>query len=202
MSLRTLLMFPVVALWAASASAESHVSAISAATSAVATTAHLNVSVSVPRILYLRVGTAGATVNTVTFGVGLGGLTVPTADAVYAGTVPVGIGTVTRADNNGASDGRIAVRLWTNNGTANLTCSGAPLTAGTNTLPLSAITVTSAGTGTLAHPGTSLACASVVRGTAGTNDLTDTWTYAFAAPSGLPAAGRYTTQVTYTASQP
>lgn len=182
--------------------AESRITTVTAPTTALSTTARLNFAVNVPRILYLRVGDAGVTVNTVTFTAGLTGVTVPTTDTVTAAAPPVGLGTISVADTNGASDGQIGVQLWTNNGTANLTCAGTPLTSGANTIPLSAIAVTSlASGGSLAHPGSSLACTSAARGSAGTNNLTDTWTFAYA-PASLPTAGAYTTVVTYTASQP
>lgn len=182
--------------------AESRITTVTAPTTALSTTARLNFAVNVPRILYLRVGDAGATINTVTFTAGLAGITVPTTDSVTAAAPPVGLGTMAVADTNGASDGQVGVQLWTNNGTANLNCAGAALTSGANTIPLSAITVTSlASGGSLAHPGSSLSCTSATRGSAGTNNLTDTWTFAYA-PAALPAAGAYTTVVTYTASQP
>lgn len=196
------LLASVAALQCGTVIAESRITAVTSAVTTLSTTARLNVAVNVPRILYLRVGDAGATINTVTFTAGLSGVTVPTADAVYAGAMPVGPGAVSVADNNGASDGQVAVQLWTNNGSANLNCAGAALTSGTNTIPLTDITVTSlASGGSLAHPGSSLSCTSAARGSAGTNNLTDTWTFAYA-PATLPAAGSYTTVVTYTASQP
>ena len=138
------------ALLAGTVHAESRVTAVSSGTTALSTTSKLNVSVSVPRILYLRVGDAGATINSVTFTVGLTGLTpLPQNDVVYSGAMPVGVGAISVTDTNGASDGQVAVQLWTNNGTANLNCSGAALTSGTNTIALSQITVTSAAAGTL-----------------------------------------------------
>lgn len=197
-----ILLASVAALQCGSVIAESRVTAVTAAATSLSTTARLNVAVNVPRILYLRVGDAGAAINTVTFTAGLTGVTVPTTDSVYAGAMPVGPGAVSAADDNGASDGQVAVQLWTNNGSANLNCTGAALTSGANTIPLSDITVTSLSSGgSLAHPGASLACASGARGSAGTNNLTDTWTFAYA-PTVLPPAGAYTTVVTYTASQP
>ena len=204
MNVRILLISAAVGAMVASspARAESRITTVTAGTTALSTTAKLNFAVSVPRILYLRVGDAGATINTVTFTAGLTGVTLPTADSVYAGAPPLGVGTIAATDNNGTSDGAVAVQLWTNNGSANLNCAGAALTSGANTIPLSAITVTSLATGgSLAHPGSSLACTSAARGSAGTNNLSDTWTFAYA-PATLPPAGSYTTVVTYTASQP
>ena len=190
-------------LIAGTVSAGSRITAVTSTTTALTTTARLNFTVDVPRILYLRVGDAGALINTVTFTAGLPAAVgaLPQNDAVYAGAPPVGVGTVTVADNNGASDGQVAVQLWTNNGTANLTCTGAALTSGANTIALNQITVTSTGAGTLAHPGANLGCTSAARGSAGVNNLNDTWTFAYA-PAALPPAGSYTSTVTYTASQP
>lgn len=185
--------------------AESHVSSAAAATS-LSATSRLRVAVQVPKVLYLRIGDAGALVNTVTLTVGLsaasGLMPLPRNNVVFAGTVPIAQGTTTRADDNGTSNGQIATQLWTNNGSVTLNCSGAPLTAGALTIPLTRVTVSSSGTA-FRHPGANLgACAPVVRGTSGVNNLTSNWTYSFSATGGLPAAGHYTTQITYTASQP
>lgn len=183
--------------------AESRITAVASTTTSLTTTARLNFSVVVPRILYLRVGDAGATINTVSFTLGLGGglTTLPTSDSVFPGALPVGVGAVTAADDSNGSDGQIPVQLWTNNGTSQLTCAGAPLTSGPSSIPLTDITVTSSTGGTLAHPGANLVCASAARGAAGTNNLTDTWTFAYS-PAALPPAGSYSTTITYTASQP
>ncbi len=186
------------------AQAESRISAIDGATVGPMTTnAKLNFKVVVPKILFLRVGALGATVNNVTFTVGLTGAlaTLPVADAVYGGALPPAF-TSSVADDEGASDGAITVGLWTNNGSSNLTCAGAALTSGGNTIALSNVTVANSATGTLGHPGTSLACTGTnARGSTGVNNLADTWTFAYA-PATLPAAGNYTTTITYTASQP
>ena len=125
----------------------------------------------------------------------------PVNDQVFGGALPPALGTVTVTDTNGACDGQVAVQLWTNNGTSSLSCAGAALTAGASTIPLTDITVTSTVGGTLGHPGANLGCTAAARGSAGVNNLADVWTFGYA-PSALPVAGSYTTQVTYTASQP
>lgn len=183
--------------------AESRLSA--AASGALTTSAKLNVQITVPRILFLQVGATGATVNTLTFGVGTTGFTgaLPQTNVVPTGTPPFTSTATTAGDDDGTSDGRITARLWTNNGTATLSCAAAPLVSGANTIALSAIAV-SAGTGTLAHPGATLACGAASNtsvGAAGVNDLSSNWTYSYA-PAVAPPAGQYTTQVTYTATQP
>ncbi len=203
-SIKSALTVLALAAAAGGAFAESRITAVPSGTTSLSTTARLNIAVNVPRVLYLRVGDAGATVNTVTFTVGLNGAlaTLPVSDQVFTGTVPPALGTTGVADDNGTTtDGQIAVQLWTNNGTANLTCAGSALTSGSNTIALTEISVASAGGGTLAHPGANLGCAPATRGSAGVNNLSDTWTFSYA-PTALPAAGSYTTQITYTASQP
>lgn len=191
----------IVASIAGVAIAESRITVTSGTGSNLSATARLNVVVSVPKVLYLRVGDSGTTVNTVTLTAGLSGGLGVQSDQPFAGSVPVGSGSITATDDSGASDGSIGVQLWTNNGTASLGCSGSALTSGANTIPLSDITVTSSGGGTLAHPGSNLNCTAASRGSTGVNSLTDSWSFAYA-PTTLPAGGNYTTQITYTASQP
>ena len=53
--------------------AESRITAVPSTTTSLSATARLNFAVNVPRVLYLRVGDAGATINTVNFNVGLSG---------------------------------------------------------------------------------------------------------------------------------
>lgn len=188
------------------ARAESHVTAVAAPAASLSTTSRLAIAVNVPKILYLRVGNAGATVNTVTMTVGVAAASglnpLPRNDVMFSGAVPIGMGTVTRADNDGASNGTVAAQLWTNNGSATLTCTGAPLSDGSRTIPLTRVVVTSSAGGSLAHPGGNLGCTTVTRGTSGTNNLSSNWSYTLSATGGLPTAGSYTTQITYVASQP
>lgn len=195
---KRLAVVAALALVASGVQAESRISA-NATGAAMNTTAALKVSVAVPRILYLRVGDAGATVNTVNFTVGAAGLTLPVANAVQS-TVP-GTGTITAlSDEAGATTGAVTSRLWTNNGTTTLTCSSTNIAAGSVNLNKTEFTV--ATSGTLPHPGSDLACSgsSGPLGAAGVNDLTGTWTYSYV-PALLPAAGTYTGTVTYTAAQ-
>lgn len=167
--MKKLAAFLALSLLTGAAWAESRITAVPSTTTSLSATARLNFAVNVPRVLYLRVGDAGATINTVNFNVGLSGslATLPVSDQVFSGALPPALGTITATDNNGASDGQVAVQLWTNNGTANLTCSGAALTAGAATIPLSDITVTSTVGGTLGHPGANLGCTAAARGSAG-----------------------------------
>ncbi|MGE0310314.1 MAG: hypothetical protein AB7P21_01645 [Lautropia sp.] len=179
-------------------------SSLSATTAAGAqqASASLGVNVQVPAMLYFRLGSAGADVNTVRFDVRLAAPlnTLPVDDVAYRGALPPALRAPARADDDGASNGNVSVRVWTNNGSVSLDCAGAPLSAGAATIPLSAIQVSSSNA-TLAHPGASLACAARTVGAAGTNDLRANWRFRYS-PTTLPPAGNYTTTVTYTASQP
>lgn len=197
---KTLILLAIAAT-AGAAYAESRISA-SAGAVPLSTSAQLNFEVQVPRILYLRVGDTGATINTVTFTVGLAAPlgSLPINNAEYTATIPPGIsGAVATDDDTTGSDGAIPVQLWTNNGTANLGCTSPGLSGTSGTIPLSAITVTQ--TGSLPHPGGSLDCTTTEVGATGVNSLEGAWTYAFA-PTVMPPAGTYSTVVTYTAAQP
>lgn len=164
--------------------------------------AALAINVQVPKILYLQVGTAGATINTVRFDVQLRAPlnTLPDDNIVYSGNLSPRTRASARADDDGASNANLAVRIWTNNGSVTLDCAGAPLTAGNLQIPLSAIQVSSSDA-TLAHPGATLGCTALSVGSSGTNNLRANWRYRFT-PASLPAYGNYTTTITYTASQP
>jgi hypothetical protein len=180
--------------------AETRVSAIANTTTGMSTTARLNFAIRVPKLLYLRVGTPGAAVNNVIFTVTTLVPTFPVNNVVHS-VNSITVATAVSDDFATTTDGAMTVALWTNNGTTSLSCSGAALTAGVNTLPLSRITVANVGASTLNHPGASLACTSSSVGNAGINNLGATWAYSLTLLP-FPAAGSYTSQVTYTASQP
>ncbi len=198
----------VVALAAVSTFAQAE-SRLSAATSGqITANAKITVSVTVPKILYLRVGTAGATQDVVNFVVGPSGLTgVPVTDTAFAGAVPVGPGsvTVTDTDASAGAAGAISAQLWSNTGTATLSCTSTAIGSGAVTLPKADFKVTStAGATALLHPGGDLSCtgAGVTVGAAGgAGAFASTWNYSYN-PTTLPPAGTYTGTVTYTAVQP
>ena len=189
------------------AQAESRLSA-SASTGSISATAKINVNVSVPRILYLAVGSTGATVDSVDFVVGAAGITgaLPVSDQAFAGAVPIGAGSVTVTDTQTANaQGTVSARLWSNSGTATLGCTSTAIASGALTLPLGDFKVTSAGT--LSHPGADLsACTGTAvsagaAGAGGISDFSGTWAFSYV-PSVLPPAGTYAGTVTYTATQP
>jgi len=151
-------------------------------------TARLNVRVVIPGFIALKVGTGAIMSNTAT---------VDTVD--FTLTDPqVGVdGTITAT-----SGGAVPVQLQSNIGNVNLSSAGAALTSGPDSIPLSRIAVTSAGT--LAHPAFGAAATAVTPTSGRVINRSGTWTYAYnhqgaTAPVGF---GTYTSQVTYTAVAP
>jgi hypothetical protein len=68
--MKHLAAFLALSLLTGAAWAESRITAVPSTTTSLSATARLNFAVNVPRVLYLRVGDAGA-INTVSFNVGL-----------------------------------------------------------------------------------------------------------------------------------
>ncbi|MDN6884121.1 hypothetical protein QMO14_10990 [Variovorax sp. CAN2819] len=157
--------------------------------------AKVNLSVTVPKLILLRVGSTDTTVDTVTW---TSALSIPAVP-----TTPV-TGNNTNVDWNGAAPtvtpasttNTLNVYAWTNAGAGTINCAmgtWAPATGG----PANA-DFTVATTGTLPHPGANLgACAST---SFPSNAVaTGTWAYTL---GGTPAgwvAGTYTNTITYTA---
>jgi hypothetical protein len=172
-----------------SASSAFAASDINSGAGSIAATAALDFRVTVPRVVYLQVGTAGAlftdlaTADLVTF-------TLTPAQAIGGGVV------------TGTSPATLTARVFGNGGTVNFGAagSGTGLTgAGLPTIPWTQVTPTATG-GTLAHPvigGAALALAPV----AGIVNQTTTYSFTYANGSVLPA-GTYNGTVTYTATMP
>ena len=166
--------------------------------------AKLKLKVIVPRIVILKVGDLGATVNEITWDA-----TGTTAtDAIYSGNIPPTSSTLPFAvsDDESASNGggAIAVQVFGNAGDVSLTAvtttPGVLTDGNTNyTIPLSDFSVASS-TSTphplLDGPGVIITASSGI-----VNPGADTWTYSYT-PSTTPAAGTYTTTITYTAANP
>jgi len=166
--------------------------------SAVSASVNLKFAVTLGSFVYLRVGSVGATVDTVAFdlasltaGCTMGPCTFGTGMAVAAssfGTLPVGV----------KSKGGV-VRLSATATTG--------LSSGAATIPLSEITIASSDTTNLPAP---LVPNS---GTSGTVNVTETatgskltarsanWTFAYA-NTVVPSAGTYTGKLTFTATAP
>jgi hypothetical protein len=178
------------------AQAESTYGYASSGTGTVTANARVNLSVTVPKLILLRVGAAGAPQTNLAWTVGL--------------TIPAGAVAPVNGNNTGVTwDGTapgfaaitnpaaVAAFAWTNSsGGGSLACATTALTAGG---PAAADYAVSSAAG-LAHPGTTAACATAT--TFARNVLqTGSWTYSvLPATLNALAAGAYTGLITYTAT--
>jgi hypothetical protein len=170
------------------AQAESTINTTGAA--AAATTARLNFSVVVPKIIFLQVGTgpvapaltANATVDTVTHTVA--------AASMGDGTAVAGV----------SSGGAINARVLGNGGNVNFAAvgSGAGLTGPGVTIPWTQIVPASSGA--LIHPVIGAAAVSLAA-VSGVVNQTTVYSFNYSNSAAL-AAGTYTGTVTYTATNP
>lgn len=188
----------VLLLPAGAALAESQYGYDSAGTGTITAQARVNLSVAVPKMILLRVG-SGATTDTLSWNTSFSVTTAPTAPvngnnqaANWGGTAP----TATTSANPAA----LAVSAWTNNAAGGrLTYTATAFAANGPTLGNVSVT---AGAG-LAHPTpTALATASTagIDFAAGTV-ATGSWTYALDGTGSAGwRSGLYTATVTYTAT--
>jgi hypothetical protein len=163
--------------------------------------ADLTIKVNIPKLILLRVGSSGATVDTATltgaFGSGIpGGVASPSDGSNKAsgwdGTAP----TMSDVDSSG-----VAVYAWTNGTGASL--SGAVTSAFDVAAIASKVSVTNAGGGNaLAHPGANLSFGSATSLTSNTA-YSDTWTYHMLGTDMVTfPAGSHQATVEYTATAP
>ncbi|QMV75628.1 hypothetical protein HS961_04650 [Comamonas piscis] len=175
--------------------AESQYGFSSTGSGTVSATAKVNLSVVIPKLILLKVGTSNTTQDTVSWAASLSIPAVPTVPTTTAnntvvpwdGTAP----TVTTTPTGNV----LNVSAWTNAGTATINCAIGTWSA-TGGPANTSFTVTTGGT--LPHPGGNLgSCAST---TITSNTLlTGTWTYALTGTASSWTAGTYTNAVTYTA---
>ena len=167
-----------------------------AAGTGVAANARLNLVINVPKLILLRVGSSGATVDTLTWNSGLTWATAP-------GTLTNGNNQPTdwdgAAPTAATNPAAVSAFAWTNGS------SGGSLTYDANAFgvggpTLSDITVTSASG--LVHPAPSpLAAASTGATVFAKNILaTGSWSFALGGTPVTWTAGQYTSQITYTAT--
>lgn len=187
-----------LALTSGVAMAESTYGYNSAGTGTVLATARVNLSVTVPKLILLKVGTAGATVDTLSWTLGYSIPATPTVPSVTGDSIAVawnGAAPTSPAMTNPAA---LAVSAWTNAATTStVNCAMGSWTGPTGGPVNADFTVTT--TGTLTHPGLNLnACAATTF--AKNTVASGTWAYALGGtPSGWPA-GTYTNVITYTAT--
>jgi hypothetical protein len=184
-----------VGLACGNAVAESTYGYNSAGTGTVTATARVNLSVTVPKLILLRVGSANTTVDTLSWTVGASIPAVPTSPVNGNNTGVNWDGTAPSLTAS-ASPAALSVFAWTNAAAGTINCA---LGAWSATGGPTNANFTVAVTGTLPHPGANLgACASTAFGS---NTLaTGTWTYSLGGTPGSWAAGAYTNVITYTAS--
>jgi hypothetical protein len=152
-------------------------------------TARVNFSITIPRFIFLQVGTgtllaANATIDTISFA--------PTVAVVGNGTAVAGTG-------GNLGSGSVTVRIIGNAGNVTLAATGpANLTSGGNTIPWTQIAT--AITGGATHPTINGANATFTA-TGNVVNINGTWIYSYL-NTVTPAAGTYTGQVLYTATTP
>ncbi len=199
-----------------SAMAEQTIGVQAGATAAVAT-ARVNVRVTAPKVVILRVGDANATVSDVNFTVGVGtGVPVAAGNSqAYTGTIaPTGGATTVATTNPVSAAGALTVAAWTNAAAgANLTCAlsalagvTAPFASGATAAGIPGttdITVASvAGAGNLQHPTANLTgCTTAATTTIPTRTtMGGTFTYGTAFTAASVLSGIYGNVVTYSAT--
>ena len=163
--------------------------------------AHLDFSIVIPRFLSFRVGTAGATIDQITFTVPVANVGDTTPIAGTGGDAAAGSGANVSVIGNG---GQITITP-TNNGGGN----GLQHATLAEYIDYAQITTTSSSAGVLPAPALSNAGGSAVTPTLNAGNVTNrqaVWTYAYANTT-IPSAGAYGTSakggtVTYTASMP
>jgi len=161
--------------------------------------ARLNLRVVIPGFLLFRVGSAGATVDTISFDM---------SSCVTAGTCTVGDSTAftsgTGGDAAGGSGANVA--LFSNAGAITITATndggGSGLVSGGNSISLAEITAasdnSSLDTPTLSDSGGNTSSPALIGGSNVTNQ-TAVWTYSYDNTT-VPDPGTYDVEITYTAS--
>ena len=187
-----------LSLLGTNALAESTYGYNAAGTGVVTANARLNLVINVPKLILLRVGSSGATVDTLTWNSGITWVTAPATltdgnnqATNWDGTAP-GTGTT-------ANPAAISAFAWTNSsGGGSLAYAATAFGAGGPAL--GDITVTSAAG--LAHPAPAvLATASTGATAFARNTLaTGSWSFALGGTPAAWTAGQYTSTVTYTAT--
>ncbi len=211
MQMRSFLSLLPLALLAAGACglarAESTYGYNTAGTGNVSATAKLTISVVVPKVVVLRVGSAGNTVDTLTYNARVSIPNTPTnIDGDTPGTSSnstpvVWDGTAPSTSVPGVATRSAAAFVWTNGSGVSVKCVATSFDPGGPTL---ANVVAAAGSGdTFTHPAANLAgCDGTPSPNLTANTLyTGTWTYTLdSSNANTWKAGAYSTTVTYTAA--
>ena len=159
--------------------------------------ANVKLSVAVPKLILLRVGSTNTTIDTLSWTASFSIPAVPTAPVVGNNTSVDWSGAAPTSTLN--TPAALTVYAWTNAGTGTLTCAAPTWSPATGGPANTDFTVTV--TGTLPHPGTNLACGAASATIPSNSVATGTWAYSLASAAAASwKAGSYTAQVTYTAT--
>ncbi len=166
----------------------------SAGTGAVSATARVNVNVSIPKLIMLRVGSAGASVDNVDIALTPSSSTFGNGDSqgfAWDGSAPTFTASTVAGLNAFA---------WTNASGATLTGAVSTPDTGTTGLTAASILVSANAADSLQHPGANTGGFTTQPIPANTLQ-TGTWTYSVdAAAAAAASAGAFSQTVTYTAS--
>lgn len=184
----------ILVLGSSPAMAESTYGYNSAGTGTVTATAKVNLSVTVPKLILLRVGSAGATPDTLSWALNASIPATPTVPAVTADSAAVVWNGVAPTFTPASATATTVASAWTNATAGTINCAVTGLATGGPTLANFAV---SSG-GTLAHPGANLGACTSTGFTSGSVQ-TSTWTYTLGGTPASWAPGVYTAVVTYTA---
>jgi hypothetical protein len=161
--------------------------------SPISASAKVNFQITIPRFVFLQVGTGTLLANLGT----VDNIVFAPAVAVVGDSTPVA------GTGGNLTGGAVSVRVIGNAGSMTLAAVGTPnlTSSGGDTIPWTQITVVAAG-GAPAHPtvGSGSVALPATGGVVNT-PLAGQWTYSYA-NSITPAAGTYNGQITYTASAP
>ena len=166
-------------------------------TSNVTATAKLRITVNIPKLILLRVGSDGATVDDVVFTAVPNVQSAPGPLSIEGDSVAATWDGVAPTFAATTPNNPVNAYLWHNaTGGATLSCAvSTPFTTG-----LTAADVTVSGTGTLTHPGTTTACSTPTTPLARNTLFTGVWTFGVnSAGMAAAAAGADFEVVTYTA---
>jgi hypothetical protein len=178
----------VASITATSAFAESKI--VTGTATASGASAKLTLKIVIPEFIALRVGTGqiytnGGQIDEVVF-------TVPEDSATSNITI------------SGAGDGKVSVHLVSNVGTVSIRSSAANLTSGSETIPLSQISVSS-DNANLPHPSFGAITGTSLSPNPGSKVINTSanWTYSYSHLGGTTpvGAGNFTTEITYTAAK-
>jgi hypothetical protein len=186
-----------MALASAPALAESTYGYSSTGTGVVTATARVNLSVTVPKLILLKVGSSGATADTLAWTTSFSIPDTPTVPTTTANNAAVSWnGTAAPTVAASANPAAVAVAAWSNSAGSTVNCAATAFAAGGPTL--ANVTVTA--TGTLPHPTGNLGACTATPAIAANTLVSGTWAYALGGTPASWAAGAYNAVVTYTAT--